>query len=526
MVPVLFDNRSWRESDINISRLVISILTTHRLQVVWATVMSQGSPYLLSLGLHPSLVSLVWLAGPICGSVLQPYIGYRSDCSTHRWGRRRPFIVYGTAATIFCISLLAWSNELVNLSCGLLGITRESAAIDILKRAVAVFWVWGLNIAIQPVQAGIRALIVDSCPAEQQVQASSITSSIVFVGSVVGYGCGLLEIPKGSNWVTHIEFKGFCLVASICLGVTVAITSTLIQESQFLGAEPKMEIGHCYRDILKTVSILPERIKAVCVVQFFSWLAWFPFLFFISTYVNSSIHCGMLGIEYQVVSTRIESQNFQTGTFLHNQATRNGTLAMLLFAIVALLTSLGLPYVVSEGTLANLEAENVGLVGRKAHWFSLSRAWTISHIVTTASLLGTSLTNGFICAVIFTAVLGTSWALTQWAPFAIIGAEIARAHEVMSKGLDILSPSESCSFIGDCSRTRLLSQELDLKAATIMGVHNIAIAMPQIVAAIVGSVVFWSFGYFELGEIVALAWMLRIGCFSAAAAAYLSFRLN
>src|SRR5436305_12169066 len=124
------------------------------LQVVWAIVMAEGwvsssaqfreylmtdtlQSFILSLGLHPSLVSLAWLAGPVCGTVLQPYIGYKSDSCNHKWGRRKPFIVYGTIATIICINILSWISEIINLSSHiLLGTRSDNTVTIIMKKAL------------------------------------------------------------------------------------------------------------------------------------------------------------------------------------------------------------------------------------------------------------------------------------------------------------------------------------------------------------------------------------------------------
>lgn len=48
------------------------------------------SPYLLSLGLTKSLMSLVWNVGPISGMICQPIVGVMADRSTSRFGKRSP----------------------------------------------------------------------------------------------------------------------------------------------------------------------------------------------------------------------------------------------------------------------------------------------------------------------------------------------------------------------------------------------------------------------------------------------------
>jgi solute carrier family 45 protein 1/2/4 len=52
----------------------------------------------LSLGLSKSMLALVWIAGPLSGVLVQPYVGLKSDNCRIRWGRRRPFIVAGISS--------------------------------------------------------------------------------------------------------------------------------------------------------------------------------------------------------------------------------------------------------------------------------------------------------------------------------------------------------------------------------------------------------------------------------------------
>lgn len=73
------------------------------------------TPYLLQLGLTKSKTSLVWIAGPISGLIIQPLIGVIADRSRSRYGRRRPFMVIGSFVVALCLLLLGWTTEIVGL---------------------------------------------------------------------------------------------------------------------------------------------------------------------------------------------------------------------------------------------------------------------------------------------------------------------------------------------------------------------------------------------------------------------------
>ena len=236
----------------------------------------------MSLGLQPAVISLTWLAGPICGTLLQPYIGYKSDFCAHRWGRRRPFMIYGTLATIICINLLSWTSEIIRLISYVLGASAHGLGNKFVIQVFAITLVWALNIAIQPVQSSIRALIVDACPNSQAAQANSFASFAVIVGSAIGYGCGFIEIPKVAEWFHDPQFKGLALIASVSLGFAVTITSTMIEEKTVENDAADYErsgVLQIWSEIWKSIRTLPSTIKTICIVQFFAWLAWFPFLF-------------------------------------------------------------------------------------------------------------------------------------------------------------------------------------------------------------------------------------------------------
>lgn len=76
---------------------------------------TDGTPYLLQLGLTKSKTSLVWVAGPLSGLIMQPVVGVLADNSKSKWGRRRPFMIGGALIVAFCLLVLGWTAEIVGL---------------------------------------------------------------------------------------------------------------------------------------------------------------------------------------------------------------------------------------------------------------------------------------------------------------------------------------------------------------------------------------------------------------------------
>ena len=95
-----------------------------------------------------SLLAFVWIAGPLTGTLVQPYVGIRSDNCRIAWGKRKPFMLVGGAATIVFLLGLAWVREIFG---GLLSVFGADPASDTTKTVVivaAMVLMYGLDFAI------------------------------------------------------------------------------------------------------------------------------------------------------------------------------------------------------------------------------------------------------------------------------------------------------------------------------------------------------------------------------------------
>lgn len=128
--------------------LLILTIGIGGLQIAWSVELSNGSPYLLSLGLSKSLMALVWIAGPLSGTLVQPYVGMLSDNSRISWGKRKPFMLGGAAATIVSLMILAWTKDIVGGFLGLFGADPASHGVKVTTIVFAVIWVYILDFAI------------------------------------------------------------------------------------------------------------------------------------------------------------------------------------------------------------------------------------------------------------------------------------------------------------------------------------------------------------------------------------------
>ena len=105
-------------------------------------------PYLLSLGMSKSLLALVWIAGPLSGTLVQPYVGIMSDNCRVPWGKRKPYMLTGAAATIISLVALAWAREIISSILGIFGADAASHGVKVTAITFAFVFVYILDFAI------------------------------------------------------------------------------------------------------------------------------------------------------------------------------------------------------------------------------------------------------------------------------------------------------------------------------------------------------------------------------------------
>lgn len=128
--------------------LLLLVLSLGGLQIVWSVELSNGSPYLLSLGMSKSLLALVWIAGPVTGVLVQPYVGIRSDNCRVSWGKRKPFMLGGGGATILSLLALSRAREIMTWFLGLFGAVPGSLVVKNGTIAFAIIFMYVLDFSI------------------------------------------------------------------------------------------------------------------------------------------------------------------------------------------------------------------------------------------------------------------------------------------------------------------------------------------------------------------------------------------
>ncbi|RCI09887.1 hypothetical protein L249_8427 [Ophiocordyceps polyrhachis-furcata BCC 54312] len=460
------------------------------LQIAWSVELSHGSPYLLSLGVSKSLMALVWIAGPLTGSIVVPYVGILSDNCRLPWGRRRPYLVGGTLGTVASLLLLAWAREIVGGISSLFGRTDASeggGGGDVVVVVVAVVGIYLVDIAINTVQAALRAFVVDCAPPGRQELANSMAGRLTGVGNIIGYVAGYSDLPSRLPFLGRTQFQILCAIACLALSVTITLSVFFIREETGEGRPPVKTpgIGPFFFNLMRrSVRRLPPQTKRVCRVQFCAWIGFFPLLFYSSSYIAEIYVQPFLRARPDMTREEVE--------VLYQQATRIGTFALLINAIVSLSTNVFLPFFITPSLddERKEEAEQGAFLFSSARWLripglTVKRAWIGSLVLFALAMFCCPFVSSVEAATALIGVAGITWAMALWAPWAIIGAEINRRDgKRQSSPRQEDDEGEADEALGE------EEEEEGDEAGVVLGIHNMAIAVPQIVATVGSSIIF------------------------------------
>ena len=117
-----------------------------------------------TLGAKVDEIPILWIAGPVSGLLVQPIVGYMSDKTWNRLGRRKPYFLVG--AILASLALLVMPNS------------------PALWFAAGMLWIMdaSINITMEP----MRAFVGDMLPDEQRTTGFAVQTFFIGASSVVG----------------------------------------------------------------------------------------------------------------------------------------------------------------------------------------------------------------------------------------------------------------------------------------------------------------------------------------------------
>jgi solute carrier family 45 protein 1/2/4 len=370
------------------------------------------TPYLLQLGLTKSRTSLVWIAGPLSGLIMQPIVGVIADRSKSKYGRRRPFMVIGSFIVAGCLLVLGWTKEIVG------HFVEEGEFRKTCTVVLAVLSIYAVDFAINAgelcmlctgydaddglVQACCRALVVDTLPIPKQQAGSAWASRMASFGHLVGYAVGTLDLVKifGTS-MGDTQFKKLTLVSAFGLIFAVGVTSWAVTERVLISGRGSETAGviQIVRQIFRTTISLPPRIQAICWAQFWSWIGWFPFLFYSTTWVGETY------FRYDAPDDVKQSKDAL------GDIGRIGSMSLVVFSFVTFVGATILPLLIKSPTDAGFTprppAAIAGLV-TKLHKYKpdLLTAWICGHLMFSCCMLLAPFAHSFRFATTIVAFCG------------------------------------------------------------------------------------------------------------------------
>ena len=245
------------------------------IQMGFALQNANASRILQIFGADVHELSWFWVVAPLTGLIVQPIIGYYSDRTWTRLGRRRPFFL--TGALLASMGLILMPNA------------------DMFTAFMPALWVGAgmlmimdasFNVAMEP----FRALVADLLPSDQRTLGFSIQTVLIGIGAVIGSW-----LPYAlTNWfgVSNNAVEGSVplnLLLSFIIGAAVLVISILVtvfttkeytpeEVAQFSANENEEEDEEEESSLLNIFSDfkkMPLTMKQLSPVQFFSWFGLF-----------------------------------------------------------------------------------------------------------------------------------------------------------------------------------------------------------------------------------------------------------
>jgi maltose/moltooligosaccharide transporter len=234
-----------------------------------------------TMGADVEELALFWLAAPTTGLIIQPIIGYMSDRTWSRIGRRRPYFLVG--AILASLALLIMPN---------------SPALWV---AVGMLWILdaSINVSMEP----FRALVADMLPPEQRNLGFAVQSFFIGTGAVIASMLPLIlkKFFDVSNTAKAGEVPE-SVELSFYLGAFAFITAvvwTVIKTKEYPPEDMKKQFENTpevhgfangVKEFFEDFTKIPITMIQLAFVQFFSWFALFAMWIYTTSAITKHIY--------------------------------------------------------------------------------------------------------------------------------------------------------------------------------------------------------------------------------------------
>lgn len=258
------------------------------IQMGFALQNSNASRILQAHGADTEYLSLFWLVAPITGMVVQPIVGYYSDRTWTRIGRRRPYILVGALLTGVALFLMPNTVFFTSLMPSLLIVAGILLLMDT-----------SINLTMEP----FRALIGDSLSSKQRSLGFSVQTILIGIGAVLGSSLPYLLTRYFGFSTTDLQnvipdnIRYSFYIGAIVLVLTVLWTVFTTKEysSYELGFDNKSVNTKGIKSFLYDLKHMPLIMKKLGWVQFYTWFAFFMMWVYMTPAIAEHVFYKMEG---------------------------------------------------------------------------------------------------------------------------------------------------------------------------------------------------------------------------------------
>lgn len=310
----------------NLQQIMLMCLGFFGIQFGWALQMNNMSAIYLRLGAEESKIALLWLAAPVTGLLVQPLVGYFSDRTWCRLGRRRPYFLVGAIFSAIALFLMP-----------------QASAIWM---AVIALWVLdsAVNISMEP----FRAFVGDILPENQRKTGYAMQSVMIGAGAVIAsflpqmltYLGVSTQAPLGLIPDT-VKYSFYIGAGVLFTAVFITIQTTPEYPPQDMETFKKLQaqsgsIKHSLAEMWNAFVTMPSTMRRLAVVQFFTWAAFMIMWVYFTPGIAASVFHAAPG-----TPTFEEAANWGSSCF----GIYNGVAFIFSFALLWLTTKFSAKYI-------------------------------------------------------------------------------------------------------------------------------------------------------------------------------------
>ncbi|MDB4014379.1 MFS transporter [Flavobacteriaceae bacterium] len=284
-----------------------------------------------TLGVEEASIPLLWIAAPLTGLIVQPIIGYLSDNTWHPLlGRRKPYFLIGAILSSITLFFVPYSSTLW-MAAGFLWILDAS-----------------INISMEP----FRALVADKLPDSQRSYGFVTQTLIIGIGTWIASNLPYFVSSLGVSDLAEPGVIPDSVKLAFGIGAFVFLTSILYTIFTTKEYPPKdlkkfrQEQNRSFKSMLneftKHFIDMPLTMKKLGLIQFFSWFAFFTMWSMANPAITEHVFNAPIPImsdfdltnKVELAQYNSENLNFQKASNLTGSYMGTYGLSSMLFALI------------------------------------------------------------------------------------------------------------------------------------------------------------------------------------------------